>query len=68
MATPKGRTWVVAFSVSDEEHRRLRVAAARKGLPMSKFSRDAAAGRPVPCARSPAGQGDSHIPLSLQTG
>jgi hypothetical protein len=30
---------VVAFSISDEEHRRLRVAAARKGLPMSKFSR-----------------------------
>ena len=40
MDTPKGRTWVVAFSISDEEHRRLRVAAARKGLPMSKFSRE----------------------------
>ena len=40
MDTPKGRTWVVAFSISDEEHQLLRVAAARKGLPMSKFSRE----------------------------
>ncbi len=38
---PKPRPHVVAFDLTDEEHRRLRMAAASHNLPMAHYARAA---------------------------